>query len=429
MAPRDDGRSGWVSLERPTGGLLAAALAANRERAPPPAIGLVCMTKRPTRLETWLRYHHEACGIRRFYLRIEDTPELSSLLGSPPWAGLVEASYSSGHRDYLAQMDRQSAHIASVLPSARRDGVDFLLHIDDDELLYCPHGLEALHDELARAPPSAACLHMDNLEAVYPRAFTDADDPFVETVAFRNRVVDFCAYSNGKSFGRTSERELAANGPHVFHAGLAGCRARDTHFLHASVACVLHYESPTLGAWRRKYEDLARRHGEGGGALRERMPSPFYSQSIDANAALLRASASGSEAERRAADDDAAALYAKWKLMPSTGLPPPPPGAPPVAVARHGIVLLRPPIELPSSKPEPEPEPEPLALLQGMLRMGGVAEQHAAALLEAGATARGLLACGKPGVEEVARKAGLPLGQRLRLWHAVRDAAAQAASG
>ena len=78
-----------VWLERSTS-LFGGLLASSRESAAPPAtIGLVCMTKKPCCLETWLRYHRDVCGVLRFYLRVEDTPELAELLGRAPWDACV----------------------------------------------------------------------------------------------------------------------------------------------------------------------------------------------------------------------------------------------------------------------------------------------------------------------------------------------------
>ena len=70
---------------------LLAALPQRTAYTPAPRIAIVCMTKRPTALSTWLRYHRLVCGIERFYLRVEDTPELAVLLGSAPWDACVEA--------------------------------------------------------------------------------------------------------------------------------------------------------------------------------------------------------------------------------------------------------------------------------------------------------------------------------------------------
>ena len=86
--------------------------------AAPIRLGIALMTKKPKNLHTWLEYHRQCCGVERFFLRVEDTPELRELLNSPPYDGLVEASYHSGGiRDFFGQADRQARHVTSILPS------------------------------------------------------------------------------------------------------------------------------------------------------------------------------------------------------------------------------------------------------------------------------------------------------------------------
>ena len=72
-ARRDDGVKLHVPLvdvtESPSTGLIAAALTRSGASAPPPPpqLAIVTMTKRPTDFGTWLAYHREVCGVRRFY--------------------------------------------------------------------------------------------------------------------------------------------------------------------------------------------------------------------------------------------------------------------------------------------------------------------------------------------------------------------------
>ena len=72
-------------------------------------------------------------------------------------------------------MDRQSAHIAAVIPRARAAGYTHILHVDDDELIYCANGVGALLDEMGNAPESRPDVHMQNVEAVFPS--DDCDNP------------------------------------------------------------------------------------------------------------------------------------------------------------------------------------------------------------------------------------------------------------
>ena len=56
-------------------------------------IALVSMVKQPTNLPTWLRYHCHVLGVERFYIRLEDSPELAELLSRAPFAGKLSALF------------------------------------------------------------------------------------------------------------------------------------------------------------------------------------------------------------------------------------------------------------------------------------------------------------------------------------------------
>lgn len=202
-----------ILLEPPREGLIASLLPDRSEpnAFDPLAIGIVCMTKNPRHLLTWLRYHRDYMLIRRFFLRVEDTPDIEPFLSAPPWSEVVEASYAyNTQADYIAQTSRQAHHVDRSIARARELKLEYLLHIDDDEILYCAGGLAGLHAALRRAPPLAANVHLDNLEALFPSI--ESTNPFLETCAFRHKPGRFCAYSNGKSLGRLSVTDLRAAG-------------------------------------------------------------------------------------------------------------------------------------------------------------------------------------------------------------------------
>ena len=174
--------------------------------AAPLRLGIVSMVKQPGEavLETWLTYHAEELGVERFFLRIEDTPELELLLCQPPWDACVTATFhETTERDWSGVAARQATHARSAIDAARRDGLTHLLHLDVDEALYCPNGPAALRRAIARAPADAVSLHARNLEAVVTSV--RCSNPFAEARAFRHRPWDYGAYgyppSSGKSIG------------------------------------------------------------------------------------------------------------------------------------------------------------------------------------------------------------------------------------
>eukprot|EP00316_Scyphosphaera_apsteinii_P012205 CAMPEP_0119338596 /NCGR_PEP_ID=MMETSP1333-20130426/96474_1 /TAXON_ID=418940 /ORGANISM="Scyphosphaera apsteinii, Strain RCC1455" /LENGTH=417 /DNA_ID=CAMNT_0007349919 /DNA_START=93 /DNA_END=1347 /DNA_ORIENTATION=+ len=292
----------------------------------PVCFGLVCMTKSPHRLETWLRFHAEILHVMKFWLRVEDTPALEELLSKPPWATLVTAIYSSGTRDFglnfggVNATGRQYMHVTETIPRARAAGVTHLLHIDDDELLYCPHGVKALVCELQRVADGVADVHALALEALVPRG--GCEDAFTEARVFRHKRSAYGSYgsaagSAGKSFGVIAVDNLTCDGPHHFRAGWQSLAPRgdfsSTYLLPPCIAVVLHYESCDYIRWKTKFTELARRHAEVGGTLLF-PPGSFYAESLSVCSQLQQPITEG------AAEREAAELWGKWKHEPQ-GLP------------------------------------------------------------------------------------------------------------
>jgi len=313
--------------------------------SPPPslapsdvALGLVSMTKKPLDMPTWLEYHRRVVGIRRFYIKVEDTPELAALFASAPWDRLVVATFDDcTQRDYFAQMDRQSEHLASTLPRARADGLTHLLHVDDDELLCCPRGVGGLLTVLAAAPASRPDCHLCNIEALVPHEACAS--PFREATVFRHLPTRYVSYTNGKSIGRLDDPTLRAHGPHHFrnHRAAGGAQSPVTFPIGPEVACILHYESATFAKWHQKFLELARRHGTDP-EVYARVPFTFYRSSMAAATAILHARANQDVAAEAEANAIAYALWCEHKLAPP-GLPPP--TARP-RVLSNGITVLNP---------------------------------------------------------------------------------------
>jgi hypothetical protein len=67
-------------------------------------------------------------------------------------------------------------------------------------------------------------------------------DPFLDVTAFRHKPATFCAYSNGKSFGRLRIPDLRSAGVHHFVGGSTYSPSA-AFVVPPHVAVVLHYES------------------------------------------------------------------------------------------------------------------------------------------------------------------------------------------
>jgi hypothetical protein len=189
-------------------------------------LAVACMTKHPSNFPTWLLYHRRMVGVEHFFLRVEDTPVLEKFLSTEPWSTFVTVdSAHSTVRDWEGQTNRQCEHVRRSIKAARNAGITHLLHIDDDELLYLPHGFNLLRATILRAPAETADFHCLNLEAMAPSI--DCVNPFVECTAFRHCSSDYCAYggglrSKGKSIGVVGRRPYGRSGRTTLSPTLKG---------------------------------------------------------------------------------------------------------------------------------------------------------------------------------------------------------------
>lgn len=289
---------------------------ATRPRIPPTTtpradvrLAIVSMTKDPLNFPTWLAHHHDI-GVRRFYIRVEDTPSLRPLLQSEPWNKVVKATFASSKagRHYHEVIKRQSHHVSSAIVSARADGLTHLMHIDDDELLYCAAGPAALMLELSSTDPSRVDLHLHNVEALMPTS--ECSNPFTDARVVRHHRGKYCSYANGKSIGLLAHPNLAFHGPHHFNAPPSKA---PSHHIPAGVAVIVHFESPTFPRWKAKFEEHVRAHRTQNFAD---VPFPYYRESYTAARTLMRCEESAGR-DCTHATEAALRVWTKWRMQPS----------------------------------------------------------------------------------------------------------------
>jgi hypothetical protein len=207
-------------------------------------VAIVTMMHSPVDLAQWLN-HHLKKGISRFYVRLEvegspeesadvyllrSYPQVTLQLGGGGGGGNV-SSMEEGMNEIpgQAQMLRQRAWVAEACTMADKDGVDWLAHIDCDELLQThdptlsiPVAL-ALEDTRARRQNSRRIQTMviPNREAVYHRdKLNERSSPHTPVQCFIHADVRDCnkpssgcaSYANGKGIGRV--------GPFLREAGV-----------------------------------------------------------------------------------------------------------------------------------------------------------------------------------------------------------------
>ncbi|KDD75483.1 hypothetical protein H632_c662p2, partial [Helicosporidium sp. ATCC 50920] len=149
---------------------------------------------------------------------------------------------------------RQSLNMEIAIRHAARDGVDWILHIDTDELIWpggSPH--YSLAQILAAVEPSVDVVVFPNYEAMPER--DDVQDPFLEVTLFKRNFehVDqsvyfahyrevahdngnfFLTYGNGKAAARV-QKGLRPNGAHRWQNYL-----KIVNEITSAQAAVLHY--------------------------------------------------------------------------------------------------------------------------------------------------------------------------------------------
>ena len=234
-------------------------------------LAIVSCIKNPINFKFWIDYHINKCNVKKIFLRVEDSPELVSLLEN--YKNIIEPTYvnndSKFNSDYQELQKIQNEFTDSAIEKIKNDKNNILTHIaaniDDDELLYLPNGIIPFYEELINN-----CNHANykikNIEACY----NNKTNNIFKTPYFCCNTHNFTSYVNGKSIGNLSQ-PIQANGPHKFKGGL-------TMTLDSSNAIILHYESNCLKKWYNKYKSYSINNIDD----LEKIPFSFYKESMNA---------------------------------------------------------------------------------------------------------------------------------------------------
>jgi hypothetical protein len=232
-------------------------------------IAICSMVRKPVNFDTWIDYHF-SLGVDYIFLRVEDTPELAQIIDRYENVFVIFDENSSKRNNYWSQMNRQKQLIQHHLPKIQSLEIDWLFHIDSDELICSVLNLKEL---LSNVSKDYDVVKIQNYEAVYDR--DNLENPFYQTNKFK--VLNKLAYSNGKSAARVSSLKLIEQDtpvgkvfcPHGFEGKVANLNTKDI--------VILHFESPTFESWYEKFsndcdiDDL----------IFEKIPFKFYKKSIE----------------------------------------------------------------------------------------------------------------------------------------------------
>lgn len=235
-----------------------------------PRIGLVTMMKHPDNVDEWLQ-HHRDMGIRVFYIRLEESPEVEDYLRHQEDVVLTVGA-SAGKNEYKEIQVRQKEMVDGALKTSFATGdLDWIIHMDADELL---HGSL---EEIAEYDDKVRAFWMDNEEAVYDDIPEEGSTCF-QASRFRHCQKSLqgdmgCAsYANGKAGGRVAP-DVRFGGPHRFFTSLDGEEGSTKKL---SGLKIRHYESCRFDSYKAKFLNLVQSD------TAMDIPFTYYNESIEA---------------------------------------------------------------------------------------------------------------------------------------------------
>jgi len=265
---------------------------------PKAKVALVLLSRRPPDLAEWLRYHIGYMGVDHVFIQIEDSPELRD--DGPVWHSLPQSYWSKisvwrtpapgpafadqrPANDYDTLQTRQMKTMSRARAESKALGIDWLLHIDDDELLYAPVRRPA-GEILAALLQTVNQVYLPNVEAVYESA--GVKNCFAETSKINMNRYKFVSYANGKAAARVNSKDAAGHdvelypaGPHQWRLASSGVEPDSVHFDQEPFGpplMVVHFESCPMIRWEDKFWELGNTAPE----RRDKIPFKFYRESI-----------------------------------------------------------------------------------------------------------------------------------------------------
>lgn len=169
---------------------------------------LVSLVKDPHQFQTWL--DHNSNFVDKFYIFLDDDNETlqgwhPNLVVTRNWKDRLGFKWDHSKDEPANRNEKQRLAFEEAQRMAQRDGFQYIIHIDSDELLW---GRDPV--EVFLKYPDASVFHMKNEELAPDRE--DYFDCFKEGRKFHSDPSRYTAYGNGKSAGRVGHAEWF--GPH-----------------------------------------------------------------------------------------------------------------------------------------------------------------------------------------------------------------------
>ena len=238
-------------------------------------VAIVSMVTKHPDFDFWLDYHINQLGIDHIFLRVEEAEYYKEYIDKFP--GRITATYHKKNdidtkHNYLTIMDRQKEMVNKACEAAREMGIDYLFHVDADELIHVvsnnkyslKDNLNNYLNQVGNNDENISCIHFKNFEAVFPKVGKKcfSTNKFIDCKKGR-----CLSYANGKSCGLV-QRGAKFRGPHYFSG--------KNYNMPDDKIVVLHYDSCTYKQWHTKFNLLKDTNEE----KMKKIPFPFYKNSI-----------------------------------------------------------------------------------------------------------------------------------------------------
>lgn len=226
------------------------------------SVAIVALVRKPPDITLWLNKLRDI-GVVHFFLRVEDTIELKEFLIKQQDV-TFEMGTSSKENNYESLQRRQISFVNNSIQMAASMDIDWIFHIDSDELL------EGSFEFLDTLDPHYKCVKIENAEAIYSEN---------QETCFSSKKFIRCSekgamcrsYVNGKAGARVISGVHLA-GPHDFgYKGVVG--GDDTYKVPFDELHVLHFDSCTFGSWIEKFYHLGKNGTD--------TPFQYYNDSIE----------------------------------------------------------------------------------------------------------------------------------------------------
>lgn len=285
-------------------------------------LAIVMLSRHPSNFDVWLEYHLGHMEVDHVFVEIEDTPDFNEILKKlknnwvqrvTVWKSMpAPGSDSRPVDDYESLQKRQLIAMMRAKESSLKMGINWLIHMDDDELLHSPSHRPA-GEILASTPAEFEEAYIPNVEAVYTSSSTN--NCFTETSTININPFKFNSYANGKAAVRVTDERAYPAGPHQWRDS-SGYALPAIHFDRQPFGAplmIVHFESCPFGRWEDKFWELGNTSPE----KIKKIPFKFYRQSIEM---MQHCRETGNSRAEGCSDSAFRDFWSKWKTAQNPSL-------------------------------------------------------------------------------------------------------------